>query len=111
LRQEKAAAEGNNPDEQDDEETQMHYAINLSRAEAKFRRGVKQRGGEYEHGGGSGSARGNALHRMFQRATSQRGAMTILMRRVIVVHRTRSLKIVAPLMTMTTTTTTMMTMR
>ena len=33
---------------------------------------MEQRGGAYEHGGGSGSTRGNAMQRMFRRATSQR---------------------------------------
>ena len=34
--------------------------------------GVEQRGGVYEHGGDSGSTRGNPLQRMLRRATSQR---------------------------------------
>ena len=33
---------------------------------------MEQRGGAYEHGGGSGSTRGNPLQRMLRRATSQR---------------------------------------
>ena len=33
---------------------------------------MEQRGGAYEHGGGSGSTRRNAMQRMFRRATSQR---------------------------------------
>ena len=33
---------------------------------------MEQRGGAYEHGGGSGSTRGNPMQRMFRRATSQR---------------------------------------
>ena len=50
----------------------MQRAIDLWRAEAEFRQGVEQRGGAYERGGGSGSTRGNAMQRMFRRATSQR---------------------------------------
>ena len=50
----------------------MKRAIDLSRAEAEFRRGVEQRGGAYERGGGSGSTRGNVMQRMFRRSTSQR---------------------------------------
>ena len=44
--------------------------MDLLKAEAEFRRGVEQRGGAYEHGGGSGSMRGNAMQRVFRRATS-----------------------------------------
>ena len=72
LRRQKAATEGNNPGEEEDEEAQLQRAMDLSRAEAEYRRGVEQRGGAYEHGGGSGSTRGNAMQRMFRRATSQR---------------------------------------
>ena len=72
LRREKSAAEGNYPGDEEDEEAQVKRAINLSRAEAEFRRDVEQRGGAYERGGGSGSTRENAMERMFRRATSQR---------------------------------------
>ena len=72
LRRQKAAAEGNNPGEEEDEESQLQRAMDLSRAEAEYRRGVEQRGGAYEHGGGSGSTRDNPMQRMFRRATSQR---------------------------------------
>ena len=58
LRRQKAAAEGNNPGEEEDEEAQLQRAMDLSRAEAEYRRGVEQRGGAYEHGGGSGSQGG-----------------------------------------------------
>ena len=57
LRRQKAAAEGNNPGEEEDEEAQLQRAMDLSRAEAEYRQGVEQRGGAYEHGGGSGSTR------------------------------------------------------
>ena len=72
LRWEKSAVEENYPGDEEDEEAQLQRAIDLSRAEAEFRRGVEQRGGAYECGGGSGSTRGNAMQRMFRRATSQR---------------------------------------
>ena len=72
LRREKPAAEENYPGDEEDEEAQVQCAIDLSRAEAEFRRGVEQRGGAYERGGGSGSTRENAMQRMFRRATSQR---------------------------------------
>ena len=72
LRREKAAAEGNYPGDEEDEEAQVQRAMDLSRAEAEFRRGVEQRGGAYERGGGSGSTRGNVMQRMFRRSTSQR---------------------------------------
>ena len=72
LRREKSAAEGNYPGDDEDEEAQLQRAIDLSRAEAEYRRGVEQRGGAYEHGGGSGSTRGNPMQRMFRSATSQR---------------------------------------
>src|SRR6185312_14362873 len=72
LRREKAAAEGNYPGDEEDEEAQVQRALDLSRAEAEFRRGVEQRGGAYERGGGSGSTRGNVMQRMFRRSTSQR---------------------------------------
>ena len=52
LRREKAAAEGNYPGDEEDEEAQVQRAMDLSRAEAEFRRGVEQRGGSYERGGG-----------------------------------------------------------
>ena len=58
LRWQKAAAEGNNPAEEEDEEAQLQCAMDLSRAEAEYRRGVEQRRGAYEHRGGSGSTRG-----------------------------------------------------
>ena len=45
LRREKAAAEGNYPGDEEDEEAQVQRAMDLSRAEAEFRRGVEQRGG------------------------------------------------------------------
>ena len=61
LRRQKAAAEENNPGEEEDEEAQLQRAMDLSRAEAEYRRGVEQRGGAYEHGGGSGSTRKNAM--------------------------------------------------
>ena len=51
LRREKAAAEGNYPGDEEDEEAQVQRAMDLSRAEAEFRRGVEQRGGAYERGG------------------------------------------------------------
>ena len=72
LRREKAAAEGNYPGDEEDEEAQVQRAMDLSRAEAEFRRGVEQRGGSYERGGGSGSTRGNVMQRMFRRSTSQK---------------------------------------
>ena len=40
LRREKAAAEGNYPGDEEDEEAQVQRAMDLSRAEAEFRRGV-----------------------------------------------------------------------
>jgi len=40
LRWEKSAAEGNHPGDEEDEEDQMQRDIDLSRAEAEFRRGV-----------------------------------------------------------------------
>ena len=58
LRREKSAAEGNYPGDEEDEEAQVQRAMDLSRA--------------YERGGVSGSTRGNAMQRMFRRATSQR---------------------------------------
>jgi len=72
LRREKSAAEGNYPGDEEDEEAQVQRVMDLSRAEEEFRRGVEQRGGAYERGGGSGSTRGNAMQMMFRRATSQR---------------------------------------
>ena len=72
LRREKAAAEGNYPGEEEDEETQLQRALDQSRMEAVYRRGVEQRGGVYEHGGDSGSTRGNPLQRMLRWATLQR---------------------------------------
>ena len=44
LRRQKAAVEGNNPGEEEDEEAQLQRAMDLSRAEAEYRRGVEQRG-------------------------------------------------------------------
>ena len=61
LRRQKAAAEENNPGEEEDEEAQLQRALDLSRAEAEYQQGVEQRGGAYEHGGGSGSTRGNPM--------------------------------------------------
>ena len=43
----------------------MQRAMDLSRAEAEFRRVVEQKGGAYERGGGSGSMRGNAMQRLW----------------------------------------------
>ena len=45
LRRQKAAAEGSNPGEEEDEEARLQRAMDLSRAEAEYRRGVEQRGG------------------------------------------------------------------
>src|SRR6185312_7631859 len=72
LRREKSATEGNYPGDEEDEEAQLQRAMDLSRAEAEFRRGVEQRGGAYERGGGSVSMRWDAMPRMLRRATSQR---------------------------------------
>jgi hypothetical protein len=77
LRREATAAKGNNPvPEAYDEEAELLRAMNLSRAEVEYQRGVRvqQRKGIYEGGSGSGSASrsGNPVSRLFQRATSQR---------------------------------------
>nr|CAB3448288.1 unnamed protein product [Digitaria exilis] len=74
LRKEKAAAEGNCPGggEAYDEEAELQRALNQSRAEEEFRRGVQQRGGAYGHGGGSGTRGEGTLQRMLRRATSAR---------------------------------------
>jgi hypothetical protein len=78
LRKEQVAAEGNYPaaagDETYDEEAELERALHQSRAEEEFRRGVQQRGGAYEHGGGSssGSRQGNPLQRMLRRSSSAR---------------------------------------
>jgi hypothetical protein len=72
LRRENVAAEGNHPIDLESEEAILQHAINLSRAEHEYRQGVEQRGGSYEHGGGSGSTRGNPLERLLRRATSSR---------------------------------------
>ncbi|XP_066162205.1 uncharacterized protein [Oryza sativa Japonica Group] len=62
-----------------DEEEQMEAAIAVSRQDENFRRDVEERGGTYEHGGGSGSAqpearkgRSNPITNMLRRATSHR---------------------------------------
>jgi hypothetical protein len=68
LRKEAVAAEGNYPNAEDDEEAQLQRAIHLSRAEELYHQGVEQRGGAYEHGGGSGSTRENPLQRMLRRS-------------------------------------------
>ena len=39
MRRQKAATEGNNPGEEEDEEAQLQRAMDLSRAEAEYRRG------------------------------------------------------------------------
>jgi hypothetical protein len=72
LRKEAIAAEGNYPNAEDDEEAQLQRAINLTRAEKLYRQGVEQRGGAYEHGGGSGSTRENPLQRLLRRSGSRR---------------------------------------
>ena len=45
LRREKSAAEENYPGDEEDEEAQVQRAMDLSRAEAEFRREVERRGG------------------------------------------------------------------
>ena len=65
MRREKTAAEGNYPGDEEDEETQVQRAMDLSRAEAECH-------GAYERGEGSGSTRGNVMQRMFRKSTSQR---------------------------------------
>ncbi|KAF8723491.1 hypothetical protein HU200_021438 [Digitaria exilis] len=74
LRKEKAAAEGNYPggDEAYDEESELQRALDQSRAEEEFHRGVQERGGSYEHGGGSSTRGEGPLQRMLRRATSAR---------------------------------------
>lgn len=74
LRKEEVAAEGNYPggDEAYDEEAELERAMHESRAEEEYRQRVQQRGGAYEHGGGSGSRGGNPVQRIFRRATSLR---------------------------------------
>ena len=41
LRRQKSAVEGNYPDDEEDEEAQLQRAMDLSRAEAEYRRGVE----------------------------------------------------------------------
>ena len=53
------------------EEEHIRQAMGQSRAEAAFRQQVNQRGGEYEHGAGSGSRSDNPIARMFRRSSSQ----------------------------------------
>jgi hypothetical protein len=78
LRKEAVAAEGNYPNAEDDEEAQLERAIHLSRAEELYRQGVEQRGGAYEHGGGSGSTRENPLQRMLRRSGSRRDTPVVV---------------------------------
>jgi hypothetical protein len=78
LRKEAVAAEGNYPNAEDDDEDQLQRAIHLSRAEELYRQGVKQRGGAYEHGGGSGSTRENPLQRMLRRSGSRRDTPVVV---------------------------------
>jgi hypothetical protein len=72
------AAEGNYPNAEDEDEAQLQRAIHLSRAEEVYRRGVEQRGGAYEHGGGRGSTRENSLQRMLRRSGSRREAPVVV---------------------------------
>jgi hypothetical protein len=83
LRREEAAAAGNNPTGEYDEEEELQRAMNQSRAEEEYRQSVSQRGGAYEHGGGSraggsGSAGLNPLQRMLRRAGSRRDTIGVL---------------------------------
>jgi hypothetical protein len=78
LRKEAVAAEGNYPNAEDDEEAQLKRVIHLSRAEELYRQGVEQRGGAYEHGGGSGSTRENPLQRMLRRSGSRRDTPVVV---------------------------------
>jgi hypothetical protein len=52
----------------DDEDKELHEAVEVSRREAEFQRRVGER---YEHGGGSGAG-GGGPRGFFRRATSQR---------------------------------------
>jgi hypothetical protein len=58
LRQEAAAAEGNNTEGEYDEEDEVQCATHLPRAEEEYQQEVLGRGGQYEHGG-SGSGGGS----------------------------------------------------
>jgi hypothetical protein len=78
LRKQAVAAEGNYPNAEDDEEAQLQCAIHLSRTEELYRQGVEQRGGAYEHGGGSGSTRENPLQRILRRSGSQRDTPVVV---------------------------------
>jgi hypothetical protein len=78
LRKEAVAAEGNYPDAEDDDEAQLERAIHLSRAEELHHQGVEQRGGAYEHEGGSGSTRENPLQRMLRRSGSRRDTPVVV---------------------------------
>jgi hypothetical protein len=78
VAREAAAAASNSPAGGYDEEARIQDAINLSRAEAEFRQGVEGRGGTYERGGGSGSARLNPFQRMLRRAGSRRDTPVVV---------------------------------
>jgi hypothetical protein len=78
LRKQAIAAEGNYPNAEYDKEAQLQRAIHLSRAEELYCQGVEQRGGTYEHGGGSGSTRENPLQRMLRRSDSRRDTPVVV---------------------------------
>jgi hypothetical protein len=78
LRRDEAAAAGNNPTGEYDEEEEVQRAMNQSRAEEEYRQSVSQRGCAYEQGGGSGSAGLNPFQRMLTRAGSRRDTPVVV---------------------------------
>jgi hypothetical protein len=82
LLREEVAAEGNGIHDIDSNEEELQRALHASREEAQRERTARQRGGQYEHGGGLSQQQGVGLLGRFMRSGSQRAQTTQMQIRI-----------------------------
>jgi hypothetical protein len=70
------AAEGNVLHDIDSDDEELQRALHASREEAQRERVARQRGGQYEHDGGSSQKQGGGLLGRFTRSSSRRAQTT-----------------------------------
>jgi hypothetical protein len=72
LLREEVAVEGNIIHDIDFDDEELQHALHASREEAQRERTARQRGGQYEHGGGLSQQQGGGLLGRFMRSSSHR---------------------------------------
>jgi hypothetical protein len=66
-------AEGNVIHDVDSIDEELQHALHASREEAQREKAARQRGGQYEHDGGSSQQQGGGLLGRFTRSSSNKG--------------------------------------